>query len=95
MIFKDATISCGKTSCHSPGPFQPDFSVSDLASELKGMKAASLCVGENMVDPANPTSSVLYKVLVNRDCGDQMPSGGTPLSASQLACVAAWIANIP
>ena len=94
VVFKDKTIGCADASCHGGGA-APDLSVSDLGSTLKGMKAVILCGGEDMVDPANPMNSVLYKVLVNRDCGDQMPLGGTPLSESQLACVADWIAKIP
>ena len=96
MIFKDKTLACADASCHG-GSYAPNLSVSNLASTLKGMKATSLCEDENMVDPANPMNSVLYKVLVNDDCGGlgQMPLGGTPLTATQLACVADWIAKIP
>jgi hypothetical protein len=95
MVFNDAKVGCGG-GCHTPGGLSaPDLTVADLASELKGMKATQLCKGENMVDTANPTNSVLYKVLVNDDCGALMPLGATtPLSASQLACVADWIGKL-
>lgn len=95
MVFKDATIGCGGgAACHTDGFFPPDFSVPDIASEVKGMKTTFLCPGENMVDPANPMNSVLYKVLVNGDCNEQMPKDRAPLSASQMACVADWIAKL-
>jgi len=95
MIFHDSTVGCLGTGCHSPGANNqaPDLSGSD-GSVLKGMKSSILCAGNNLVNPADPTSSVLYKVLAGESCLIQMRVGGPFLDADQLACVKSWIANI-
>jgi hypothetical protein len=96
MVFHDSTVGCLGSGCHSPGSGNqaPDLSGTD-GSLLKGMKATTLCAGKAIVNPSDPTSSVLYKVLAGTSCLIQMPANGPPyLNADQLDCVKRWIANI-
>jgi hypothetical protein len=95
MVFKDSTVGCQGAGCHSAQMQTPDLSGSD-GSVLKGMKALSLCTGDLIVNPADPTSSVLYKVVAGTSCNQtRMPLLGPPfLSQTQIDCVAGWIANI-
>jgi len=93
MIFKSATVGCIDAGCHAKGATAPDLQTADL-TVLKAYKAKLLCMGESLVIPANPTSSVLWKVVDGRTCGDLMPQGKSSLTQDQEDCLAAWIANI-
>jgi hypothetical protein len=90
--------TCAVMFCHDgPTGTPPNLAAADLPTLVKTTKADALCAGELLADPANPTASVLYKVIANRDCGDQMPAGvpfeGDQLS-SALACMADWIGHL-
>jgi hypothetical protein len=94
MVLKPncATMGCHKTA----GDFPPDMSGSDLGSVLKSKSASILCAGMKYIDPANPTNSVLYKVIAGKDCDEQMPYGmpyeGDELT-TKLACMADWLSK--
>ena len=88
---------CATASCHqTAGDYPPDMSGSDLGSVLKSKSATILCQGMKYLDPANPTNSVIYKVIAGRDCDEQMPYGkpfeGDELT-TKLACIADWISK--
>lgn len=95
MVFKDATSGCVSSGCHAKGSGNtaPDLQTAD-PTVLKAYKTTILCAGNALVVPSNPTSSVLWKVVDGRTCGDLMPLGKTPLTQAQEDCLAAWIANI-
>jgi hypothetical protein len=63
--------------------------VGPSSTGTNGSKCGS---GKKYVVPGNPAGSLLYgKLMAPPPCGVQMPMGGTPLSADQLATVNSWI----
>lgn len=93
-IFKDATVGCIDSGCHNKGGSQgPDLETADT-TVLKAYKPKLLCPGSALVVPANPTTSVLYKVVDGTACSIMMPVGKPSLTQAQEDCLAAWIANI-
>lgn len=94
MIFKSSTVGCIDSGCHVKGAQGPDLQTADPTA-LKAYKSKLLCMGDALVVPSNPTSSVLWKVVDGRTCGDLMPQGKSSLTQEQEDCLAAWIANLP
>ena len=88
---------CGSSGCHDAA--HPTYGL-DLVSpglEARVIGAASIgCTGERMVIPGDPERSQLYVKIAQAspECGRRMPQGAPALSASQLACVAAWIRGL-
>jgi hypothetical protein len=90
--------SCATAGCHAGGAFDnpPNLAASNLGSVLKSMNATILCKDTKYLDPANPMSSVLYKVIAGTDCDQQMPSGNPfegAVLTTNLACMADWISH--
>ncbi|WP_437611756.1 nucleotide-binding protein [Sorangium sp. So ce834] len=86
---------CGGASCHGPG--EPaaalDLVTLGVGDRVVGRPAQS-CAGV-LADPDRPEESVLYAKLTDApSCGARMPLGGLPYSSEELACVAAWIAEL-
>jgi len=95
MIFKSTMVGCVDSGCHAKGAGNtaPDLQTAD-PTVLKAYKTTLLCAGGALVVPANPKTSVLYKVVDGTSCGALMPQGKPNLSQAQEDCLAAWIANI-
>jgi hypothetical protein len=53
------------------------------------------CGNAPLLDPDNPTDSVVYDVLLETSCSafGQMPFNQDPLSQAEIDCVEAWIAD--
>ncbi|WP_437601002.1 SBBP repeat-containing protein [Sorangium sp. So ce590] len=86
---------CGGASCHGPG--EPaaalDLVTLGVGARVAGRPAQS-CAGV-LADPDRPEESVLYVKLTDApSCGARMPLGAAPYSSGELACVAAWIAEL-
>lgn len=84
---------CGGGPCHGPNEPQEklDLESPNVAERVVG-KVANSCFGI-LADPENPEASVLYEKLLDAPlCGDRMPFGVDPLSASEITCVRDWIA---
>jgi hypothetical protein len=89
--------TCGMTGCHMP-PAPPeglDFASSGVAARL--INVASMEVPTtDLISSADPQSSYILIKLTEAmpPVGSQMPLGLPPLSAAQVACVAAWIDSV-
>lgn len=86
---------CGGESCHGPG--EPaaalDLVTLGVGDRVAGRPAQS-CAGV-LADPERPEESVLYVKLTDTpSCGARMPLGAAPYSPDEIACVAAWIAEL-
>jgi hypothetical protein len=99
------TTSCAAIGCHGGATAQAGIHLDDPASiaGLVGMKApAGACSAANdvlVVNPTNPTDSLLYVVLQDPlpsgYCGIRMPFGGNQLPTAQRDCMLAWIRSLP
>jgi hypothetical protein len=84
---------CGVAGCHSASSPQQGL---DLASPNVGDRITGACAkgGGYLVDPTNPSSSVIYKKLMNPPpFGSQMPLG-QPLDDATIACVLAYVSTL-
>ncbi|WP_441288667.1 nucleotide-binding protein [Sorangium sp. KYC3313] len=86
---------CGGASCHGPG--EPaaglDLVTLGVGDRVAGRPATN-CAGV-LADPDRPEESALYVRLTDApSCGARMPLGGAPYSSEEIACVAAWIAEL-
>ena len=83
---------CSRVGCHVVGAAAAgglDLTSADAFDRMYGK--ASLC-GPPLISASGPDQSVLVaKLEGTASCGGRMPLGGTPLTASQIACVQAWI----
>jgi hypothetical protein len=83
-----------ESGCHSAADKVQgmDLESPDLASRLVGVSATE---GSGLlIDPSNPTASVLYtKLTLVPPFGSRMPLGEKPLDDSTTACVLAWISE--
>ncbi len=82
-------------ACHSTASPQGglDLQSPDLPARLVGIQAQG---GGLLVDPANPTASVLYAKLTSTPpFGSRMPLLGQPLDDATMACVLTWITAAP
>jgi hypothetical protein len=89
MLF---ATTCALASCHAASnPANGlDLASPNVYERLSG-KAATGGPGL-LVDPANPSDSVLYtKLTPTPPFGSRMPFGGTPLDDATVACVLRWI----
>jgi len=89
--------TCTASACHAGGPAAAgglDLASADAFDRMYGTTAAAC--GGLLISPNGPDESLLFaKLAGTATCGARMPLGGTPLSASDMACVQAWItANI-
>ena len=80
-------------ACHSAALASDNLDLVSpgVASRVVGKAATS---GGLLADPAHPEDSVIYKRVSGTTAGARMPSGGTPLSDPQVACVLAWIKGL-
>jgi hypothetical protein len=91
----EATLreQCSRVGCHLPG----DAGAAGLDLVSAGVftrlfDVPSPACGGLLVSPLGPDQSLLVQKLEGTStCGAQMPLGGTPLPASDIACVRAWI----
>jgi hypothetical protein len=88
--------SCGTVGCHtSSSPAQGlDLVSPGVASRLINVPETEMpALGLLLIDPAKPQDSVILTKLQASTVpyGAVMPFGGKPLSAQEVACVAAWI----
>ncbi len=83
--------SCATAGCHDATTQAQalDLASPDVAARLVDVPATE---GAGLlIDPANPTASVLYtKLLAMPPFGARMPTG-TPLDAASTQCVLAWV----
>jgi hypothetical protein len=86
---------CAGSGCHSAASSQAglDLESPDVASRLVGVPATG---GRGvLVDPADPTASVLYEKLTpTPPFGARMPFIGQPLDDATMACVLDWISQL-
>jgi hypothetical protein len=84
--------TCTGSTCHSSSNKAQglDLQSPDVASRLVGIAATE---GPGLlIDPSSPSDSILYlKLTASPPFGAQMPLAETPVDASTLACVLAWI----
>ncbi|WP_437289175.1 nucleotide-binding protein [Sorangium sp. So ce406] len=86
---------CGGASCHGPGEPAAALDLVTLGVDARvAGRPAQSCAGV-LADPDRPEESVLYVKLTEApSCGARMPLGAAPYSPAELACVAAWIAEL-
>jgi hypothetical protein len=91
-IFKQ---TCSATAgCHSATDKQLglDLQSANVASRLVGIKAMGGGGVDYLVDPTNPSKSVIYtKLTAFPPFGARMPFSETPLDDATIACVLQWI----
>jgi hypothetical protein len=101
--------SCALAGCHASSPGSApqanhDLSISALGDGHQLVNApaqGSVCVGSSsrppvIIDPSNPTSSLLYaKLQPQPPCGSQMPYARPPLSDANQQCILDWIDTVP
>jgi hypothetical protein len=84
---------CALAGCHSStDKIQGlDLQSPGVAGRLVGVCARG---GGLLVDPVNPSSSVVYtKLTLAPPFGSRMPLGRAPLDSPTMACVLTWIAE--
>ncbi|MGF1509112.1 MAG: hypothetical protein ACFB9M_06370 [Myxococcota bacterium] len=86
------TPECGTAACHDADNPQANL---DLVSAGVAQRVVDVtdrsgnCV---LVDSSDPDSSLMLSILTSSPpCSIQMPFLGTPFTADQTACVAAWV----
>ena len=83
-------------SCHgSVGPFMPDLSSEKAVSSLVGMPQIMKCTADmtsSIVNSGSPLGGTHFLWISGATCRDQMPYGGTPLTADEIACVKSYFA---
>lgn len=88
-------VNC--SGCHDGSPGDSgglDLGAPDLAARLLGKPASgSRCgsLGAVVID-GQGGGLLLDKLATPPPCGDRMPQGSFPLSASEIACVATFVA---
>jgi hypothetical protein len=86
------TSTCAVVPCHAGAAPQAGL---DLSAANQGNLATLMSVdypGQNIVDPGNPSMSVLYEKLMPNATNGTMPVG-SQLTQDQINCVAAWITS--
>ena len=88
--------SCAGAACHSPPALQVDLTSPGVERRLvgKASPSTSVCNGHVFVASDGTQSLLLQKLTAPPPCGAAMPFGGTPVSASDLACVRDWVATL-
>lgn len=89
--------TCGASGCHNAASKQEglDLTSPGLASRLVDVREAEQpSLNLFLVSSAQPDQSVLLtKLGASVPYGAQMPLGGAPLTAQQIACVRSWIVS--
>lgn len=80
------------TSCH-PSDAQLDLTSGNSRGQLvdQTQVTSGACAGQKRVDSSTPVDSSLLGWLQGTSCGEQMPVGAAPLSASELIRVQSWV----
>jgi len=89
--------SCGTSGCH--GAVSPALGLDLISPGLEHRiinASANGCGDKTMVIAGDPERSYLFAKLLqdSPDCGERMPLGGTPLSATQVDCLKAWVRQL-
>jgi hypothetical protein len=101
--------SCALVGCHASSPGSPPQANLDLSASALGdghqlvnaPAQGSPCAGSSspppvIIDPHNPTSSLLYdKLQPQPACGSEMPYGRPPLTDTDQQCILDWIKKVP
>lgn len=89
---------CGTAGCHVPNVFPPDISTAKMAAALVGAsQGATTCAADAtspIVSATAPLSGTLFLWITGSTCREQMPFGGTPLSADEIACVKSYFTSL-
>lgn len=91
-------MKCSGDICHGGGAANPpsggiDLVTMGVADRLLDMPAVG-CMQQPLVDTATPSNSVmLTRVRGAGACGSAMPLGTSGLSAGEIECIEAWIAE--
>jgi hypothetical protein len=86
--------SCALAGCHNAQSMTGglDLASPNVFQRLSGKKAAGGGGTGLLIDPSNPSDSVLYtKVTATPPYPTRMPASGGPLSDDEIACVLTWI----
>lgn len=90
--------SCATAGCHDAAGTAGSLPLTTTA-DVRAMlgRPASECGGATLVRPGDPDGSYLVNKVVaaKPSCGDPMPLGGAPLSATEVACLRDWVAGLP
>lgn len=91
------TCTDGQGPCHSAADAVGgiDLESPGMADRLAGQTGSTSCGNAPLLDPDNPTDSVIYDVLLESSCSafGQMPFGQDPLTQAQIDCVEQWVAD--
>ena len=90
---------CADALCHNPTDHVAglDLVSPGVPSRVVGQTASPMdeCVGELIVDPADPENSLIYsKLLEPPPCGTRMPFTKPELSEEEKQCVLDWIGTL-
>jgi hypothetical protein len=86
--------TCALAGCHSAQSMTGglDLASPNVFQRLSGKKAMGGGGTGLLIDPSNPSDSVLYtKVTATPPYPNRMPASGGPLSDDEIACVLTWI----
>jgi hypothetical protein len=95
--------SCGVSGCHNAMTIASgtglmvyglDLDSPDVASRLVGVPSMEVPADDLISATAPQNSYLLQKLEPSPPVGVQMPFGGAPLTAAQLACVEAWVDSV-
>jgi hypothetical protein len=90
MVF---VTTCAQAGCHDGATFSPNLA-SDQLANLMGEKALSSlapCMGQLLLNPAAPASSVMLTRMTGSTCGPRMPFGAAAFPQSAIDCVTSWV----
>lgn len=88
---------CATSGCHTGATpaAKLDLKSAGVESRLAG-QPATFCVGGLLANPADPSTSVLYKKLTDSPpCGSSMPLGSGALNDLEMECILGWIGALP
>ncbi|MBK7583866.1 MAG: hypothetical protein IPI67_27190 [Myxococcales bacterium] len=88
--------ACGSSLCHDEvdGGGGLDLVSKNVAARVVDVPStATDCAGRLMVDSADPTNSYFLEKVTKKvpECGDRMPPGPKPLSATEVECIKLWL----
>lgn len=96
-------LNCTNSSCHAATPSQAakislTGSLDDLALRFADVGSVnSNCAGEKIIDVANPSNSLLLKIIdpnSGSQCATKMPIGSAGVSPKHFQCFEQWIDDI-
>lgn len=91
-------MSCGSSVCHNDGEAPAaglDLVTPGMQERLGAAISGESCGSIPILVPGDPGASLLFQKLgPDVPCGSLMPLGQPAFSASDLACVSAWIEDM-